>query len=142
MILEAPTYFGEEDIVGNNTLGKNIVEMSGLRGMLKVTTGGTELFEGTEAYDAAVATNATGTVYFDRGLIIGAGAFQEGIGMDPDYGFQSSDDFGIDSESMLEWWGQAQACILKPETEDYKKAKIGNMTFGLAYIDTFVSKTA
>lgn len=142
VILEAPTYFGYEDIVGNATLGKNVVEMSGLRGMMKVTTGGAELFEGTEAYDTAKETNATGTVYFDRGLIIGAGAFQEGIGMDPDYGFQSSEDFGIDSESMLEWWGQAQACILKPETEDYKKAKIGNMTFGLAYIDTFVSKTA
>jgi len=142
VVMEAPSYFGYEAEEGNNNLGKNVVEMSGLRRLCKVTTGGAELFEGTAAYDTEVAAPTVGTVYFDRGLIIGAGAFQEGLGMDPDYKFQSSDDFGIDSESLLEWWGQAQACILKPETEDYKKAKIGNMTYGLAYLDTFVSKNA
>ena len=133
--MEAPSYFGYEEKAGDNNLGKSIVEMSGLR-RIKVKADGTELFEGTAAYDAE---NTAGTKVIDRGLIIGAGAFSEGIGMDPDYKFQSSEDFGIDSESMMEWWGQAQATILTPENGDYKKAKIGNMTFGLAYFDTYVT---
>ncbi len=134
--IEAPSYHGYEEEAGNNTLGKSVVEMSGLR-RIKIKADGTELFEGTEAYDAEATS---GTIVIARGLIIGAGAFSEGIGMDPDYGFQSSEDFGIDSESMLEWWGQAQATILKPENGDYKSAKIGNMTFGLAYFDTFIEE--
>jgi len=134
--VEAPSYHGYEDEVGNNGLGKSVVEMSGLR-RIKVKADGTELFEGTEAYDKETTT---GTKVIDRGLIIGAGAFSEGIGMDPDYKFQSSEDFGIDSESMMEWWGQAQATILKPENGDYKSAKVGNMTYGLAYFDTFVEE--
>lgn len=133
--MEAPSYFGEESEVGNNELGKSVVEMSGLR-RIKVKADGTELFEGTAAYDAELTA---GTKVIDRGLIIGAGAFSEAIGMDPDYKFQSSDDFGIDSESMMEWWGNAQATILTPEVADYKKAKVSNMTFGLAYFDTYVS---
>ena len=136
--MEAPSYFGEEMTAGDNTLGKSVVEMSGLR-RVKVLADGTELFEGTAAYDAETTG---GTKVIDRGLIIGAGAFSEGIGMDADYKFQSSEDFGIDSESMLEWWGQAQATILKPETNDYKSAKIGNMTFGLSYLDTYVETLA
>ncbi len=138
IIIEAPTYFGAESEVGSTELGRAIVEMSGLR-RLKVLANGTELFEGTEAYDAEATA---GTKLIDRGLIVGAGAFSEGIGMDPDYKFQSSEDFGIDSESMLEWWGQAQATILRPETEDYKKAKIGNMSYGLAYFDTWIETLA
>jgi len=138
LLMEAPSYHGEEEDVGNNGLGKSIVEMSGLR-RIKIKADGTEYFEGTEAYDNEATA---GTKVIDRGLIIGAGAFSEGIGMDPDYKFQSSEDFGIDSESMLEWWGQAQATILTPETADYKSAKIGNMTFGLAYFDTWVETLA
>jgi len=136
--MEAPAYHGYEDVVGDNGLGKSVVEMSGLR-RVKIKTDGTELFEGTEAYDKE---STAGTVVVDRGIIVGAGAFTEGIGMDPDYKFQSSEDFGIDSESMMEWWGNAQATMLTPETADYKAAKIGNMTYGLAYFDTFVSKYA
>lgn len=136
--IEAPSYHGSEETVGDNTLGKSIVEMSGLR-RIKITAAGVEKYEGTEAYDEEVTA---GTKVVDRGLIIGAGAFSEGIGMDPDYKFQSSDDFAIDSESMLEWWGQAQATILTPEGSDYKSAKVGNMTFGLAYFDTYVETLA
>ena len=136
--MEAPSYHGEEDVVGGTELGQSVVEMSGLR-RVKIKANGVELFEGTEAYDKEVTA---GTIIIDRGLIIGAGAFSEGIGMDPDYKFQSSEDFGIDSESMMEWWGQAQATILKPETNDYKSAKIGNMTFGLGYVDTWVETLA
>lgn len=132
---EAPTYFGYEETPGNNQLGKSIVEMSGLR-RVKILANGTEKYEGTEAYDLELTA---GTKIVDRGLIIGAGAFSEGIGMDPDYKFQSSEDFGIDSESMMEWWGNAQATMLTPEVEDYKKAKISNMTYGLAYFDTWVA---
>lgn len=136
--VEAPSYFGYESEKGNNKLGKSVVEMSGLR-RIKIKADGTELFEGTDAYDKE---NTAGTKIVDRGLIIGAGAFSEGIGMDPDYKFQSSEDFGMDSESLLEWWGDAQATVLTPENGDYKSAKVGNMTYGLAYFDTFVSVIA
>ena len=138
--MEAPAFMGYESEVGNTQPGKTVVEMSGLR-RCAVKAGGTDaeiVYEGTEAYDALILV--AGTVIFDRGLIIGSGAFTEGIGMDPDYKFQSSDDFGIDSESMMEWWGNTQATMLTPEVADYKKAKIANMTFGLSFLDTFVAK--
>ena len=138
--IEAPTYYGYEDEVGSNALGKSVVEMSGLRRCAVKAAKGVVLFEGTEAYDAAVLV--AGTVVFDRAIVVGKGAFTEGIGMDPDYKFQSSEDFGIDSESMMEWWGNAQTTVLKPEVDDYKKAKIGNMAFAAMYVDTFVEKIA
>jgi len=138
--IEAPTYYGYEDEVGNNALGKSVVEMSGLRRCAITAKGAKVVYEGTEAYDKAIVKS--GTVLFDRAIIVGKGAFSEGIGMDPDYKFQSSEDFGIDSESMLEWWGNAQTTVLKPETEDYEKAKIGDMAFGCIFVDSFVSKVA
>lgn len=138
IIMEAPAYHGGEDEVGNTELGKSIVEMAGLRRVKVVTATGAEHFEGTKSYDDLTS----GYKLIARGLIIGAGAFSEGIGMDPDYKFQSSEDFGIDSESMMEWWGQVQATILKPENGDYKSAKVGNMTFGLAYLDTWIETVA
>ena len=42
----------------------------------------------------------------------------------------------------MEWWGNVQTTVLKPEVEDYKKAKIGDMSFACAYFDTFVEKVA
>ena len=141
--MEAPAFMGYEDEVGNNNFGKTVVEMSGLRrcAVVKGATGTEDKveFEGTEAYDALVAV--AGTIIFDRGLILGAGAFSQAIGMDPDYKFQSSEDFGIDSESMMEYWGNVQPTILTPENGDHKVAKIADMTFGLAYLDTFVEET-
>lgn len=124
VIMEASTFAGSSI---NNQLFKTAVEIQGLR---TVDENGT--FSGTgKAQTGKVAS---------RGLILGAGAFQLGMGSTPDYKFQESQDFGITSESAMLLTMQADKCKLTAEVEDYKEAKVANMDYGVAVIDTYNDK--
>lgn len=124
VIMEASTFAGSSI---NNQLFKTAVEIQGLR---TVDENGT--FSGTgKAQVGKVAS---------RGLILGAGAFQLGMGSTPDYKFQESQDFGITSESAMLLTMQADKCKLTAEVEDYKEAKVANMDYGVAVIDTYNDK--
>jgi len=123
LIVEAPSYFGELD---GNELGEDSVEIQGMR---NVDEDG--FFTGEATF------GATGKKVASRCMVLGQGAFQQGIGMDPDYGFQSSDDFGKTSESVLEWWGNVQKTNLKAEVHDYKEAKVANMDYGVVSVEVY-----
>jgi hypothetical protein len=123
LIVEAPLFFGKTK---SNQLGKTAAERSGMR---LVDEDG--YFSGTTSF------GASGKIIASRCFVLGQGAFQQGIGMDPDYAFQKSDDFGNTSESALEWWGQVQKTNLKAELEDYEEAKIANMDFGMCVVDVY-----
>jgi len=128
LIVCAPTYFGD---TGTAELGDDAVEIAGMR-----TVDQDGKFLGEAGF------GASGKIVASRCFLLGQGAIQEGIGMDPDYGFQESDDFGKTSESVLEFWGQVQKCNLKAEVQDYKQAKVANMDFGLITIETFIEVVA
>ena len=123
LVVEAPSYFGETK---GNLLGQDAVEIQGMR---QVDEDGN--FSGTTGF------GASGKIVASRCMVLGQGAFQEGIGMDPDYAFQASDDFGKTSESALEFWGQVQKTNLKAEVGDYKQAKIANMDYGVVAVEVF-----
>ena len=124
VIMEASTFAGSSI---NNQLFKTAVEIQGLR---TVDENGT--FSGTGKAQAGKVAS--------RGLILGAGAFQLGMGSTPDYNFKESQDFGITSESAMLLTMQADKCKLTAEVEDYKEAKVANMDYGVAVIDTYNDK--
>jgi len=100
---------------------------------------------GMRQYDGANAATAlwTGQAGFNynsanlhsRGLLMGAGAIQTAFGKMPDYKFQESQDFGIKSESAVEFWMEARKCNLKAENEQYKAAKVSDLDYGVIAID-------
>jgi len=103
-------------------------------------------FEGTEveiaglrAYDGVNSKWAGETGFanqtFSRNLVMGQGAIQMAFGKMPDYMFQKSPDFGISSESAVEFWMNAQRTKLKAENEDYKAAKVADLDFGSIVFD-------
>jgi len=121
VIMEAGTFFGSSS---SNELFKQSVEMAGLRTIDEAGT-----FSGTTTKQAGVIAS--------RGLLLGAGAFQEAFGMMPDYKYQPSQDFGRVSESALELWHQAKRCVLTAEVKDYEEAKIAEMDYAMFVFDTY-----
>ena len=74
-----------------------------------------------------------------RGVIMGAGALQIGFGKQPDYKFQESTDFAINSESALEAWWNVQKCKLVAENEDYSQAKVAGIDYGMITVETYAA---
>lgn len=72
-----------------------------------------------------------------RGLILGAGAFQLGMGKMPDYKYEATD-FEKFSESALEVWCGAKNTKLFAENSDYSKAKVAGYNYGSIFIDVQV----
>lgn len=128
LIVEAPLYFGE---TSGNLLGEDAVEIQGMRAV-----------DQDGNFSGEATFGASGKIVASRCMVLGQGAFQQGIGMDPDYAFQKSDDFGKTSESALEWWGQVQKTNLKAEVQDYKEAKIANMDYGVVCVEVYKTTIA
>ncbi len=121
VIMEAGSFAGYSE---SNKLFKQGVEASGLR-----TLDESGVFSGTSTAQAGKVAS--------RGLVLGAGAFQLGMGKMPDYKFQPSQDFEIVSESAVILTMNADKTILTAEVEDYKQAKVANMDFGIVAFDTY-----
>jgi hypothetical protein len=137
VIVEASDYFGYTDGTGAFSMDDSEIEIAGLR---KYTTDGTidattplTGWEGQAAFDTDAATAAK---LMSRGLILGQGAVQMAFGKMPDYKFQESTDFGITSQSAVEFWTEAKKTNLKLEGgEVYKAAKISGLDFGVIAVD-------
>lgn len=126
LVVEGGNFFGTSS---SANLGKTSTEIQGLR-----TIHENGAFQGTSSYIGAGAG-----VIASRGIVLGKGAFQEGMGMSPDYKYKSGEDFDITSESLLEVWMQAQKTKLKAENADYADAKVTNMDYGVVAFDTYQS---
>ena len=122
IILEAPTFFGTNS-AGTITFDDTSVEIAGMR-----QRDANGLWSGQEGY---VETGD----HFSRGLVLGKTALQIGFGKMPDYKFKESEDFGITSQSAVEFWMNAQKINLTAENEDYEKAKVANLDFGVVAVD-------
>jgi len=128
LLTETPRYFGKSSA---RTLGKSKVEIAGLR-----TVDSNNLYYGEDGF------GASGSVIASRGLLLGAGALQLGIGKMPEYRWQSSQDFGIDSESAVVSWVGVQKTKLVAEDVDYIDAKVAGMDYGVIAVDVFNSEIA
>lgn len=124
LLVEADSFFGTTDSAASSfTLDKTATEIAGLR--TKDTNG---LWSGQTGFDAT-------TDQISRGLLLGANAIQLGFGKMPDYKFQESTDFGIKSESACEFWVEAQKTRLVAESQDYEKAKVAGVDWGVIAVD-------
>lgn len=129
MVVEAEQFFG--DTTGSATgwgLEDSEIEISGLR-----------QYAGADP-TSAPWTGQTGFDYADvnlhsRGLIMGAGAMQIAFGKQPDYKFKESQDFGIKSESAVEFWMETQKTNMTAENTDYASAKVAGLDYGCIAVD-------
>lgn len=128
LVTETPRFFGASSA---RTPAKTRCEISGLR--LKDSNG---FYYGETGY------GASGAVIASRGLLLGAGALQLGIGKMPEYRWQSSQDFGIDSESAVISWVGIQKTKLIAEDVDYLDAKVAGIDYGVIAVDVYNSTVA
>lgn len=132
LIVEADQFFGST--AGTTSgwgLNDSEIEMCGLR-QYDGANPATALWTGQEGFNYASAN------LHSRGLILGKGALQTAFGKQPDYKYQESQDFGIKSESAVEFWMEARKANLKAENEKYKQAKISDLDFGVVAVDVEV----
>lgn len=130
LVREAPLFFGATAGDGAGWgMNDSEIEISGLRQLDKTNNAWT----GQDGFDYS-------SEIWSRNLILGAGAMQIGFGMQPDYKYQESEDFGIKSESCLEVWMETRKTHLKDESgKQYKQAKVSNLDFGVVALDVKVS---
>lgn len=129
LIVEVNQFFGD---TAGATLGWGLddseIEISGLRQYDGVNPA-TALWTGQTGFDY------NSIDLHSRGLIVGNGALMMGFGKQPDYKFQESEDFGIKSESAVEFWMETQKINLLAENSDYKAAKVANLDYGTVIVD-------
>jgi len=130
MIMEAPAFFGSTGGAGAGfTIDDSEVEISGMRQFDTVNN----VWTGQEGFDYS-------STLMSRGLILGAGALQMAMGMQPDYKWQPSQDFGIKSESALEVWTEVRKARYKLESgKEYNQAKVSGIDNGVVAIDLTIS---
>jgi len=129
VIVEAPHFFG--DTRGTTTgwgLEDSEIEICGLR-----QYNGAD--PATAPWTGQVGFDYGGTNLHSRGLILGKGAMQIAFGKQPDYKFQESQDFGIKSESAVEFWMETRKLNMKAENEKYKAAKVSELDYGVIAVD-------
>lgn len=133
LIVEAGQFFGA---TSGTTLGWGLnasaIEMAGLR-QYDGASPGSALWTGQEGFDYA------SNVLHSRGMLLGKGAIQTAFGKQPDYKWQASEDFGIKSESAVEFWMEARKTRLVAENEDYAQAKVAGLDSGVVIVDVQVS---
>jgi hypothetical protein len=128
VIVNGPTFFGSTegsilDTDGYYNFDNTGVEFSGLRQYDSVN----EVWSGEEGFDPESTLRS-------RGLILGANAFQVGMGMMPNYEVEFTD-FKKFSESCLEVWTAAKPTKLLAENSDYNKAKVAGYNYGIVGVD-------
>lgn len=133
IIIEANHFFGET--AGSQTgwgLNDSEIEMCGLR-QYDGTDPATAAWTGQSGFDYGSAD------LHSRGLILGKGALQLAMGKQPDYKFQESQDFGIKSESAVEFWMETRKTNLTAENKKYKQAKVSELDYGCVAVDVGVA---
>ncbi len=125
VIVEGDDFMGT---TASRTISKSEVEVSGLR---QINEDG--IFSGEPGFETA------GKKVASRAIILGAGALQSAFGRQPDYKFQSSDDYEITSGSAIELWTNCQATVLKAENGEYNEAKVSGFQYGIVAVDTYNS---
>lgn len=131
MVVEANSFFGSTSGSILSSTGYYNFDQTGVE------------FAGLRKFDVDTS-KWTGEVGFDRantlksrGIILGAGAFQLGMGKMPDYKYEATD-FEKFSESAMEVWCGAKNTQLLAENGDYAMAKVAGYNYGSVFIDVQV----
>lgn len=120
VLVEAEAFFGYST---GNGLNDTEIEIAGMRQW----DANNSVWSGEDGFVSATHS---------RNLILGAGAIMAAFGKMPDYKFQESDDFGIKSESAVEFWMETKKAKFTLESgAAYKRAKITDLDFGIIPVD-------
>ena len=129
LIVQADQFFGSTaGSVYGWGLNDSSIEISGMR-QYDGATASTALWTGQTGFDYGSAN------LHSRGLLMGTGALQLAFGKHPDYKWQPSEDFGITSESVVEFWMETRKTNLVAENTDYVQAKIAGLDYGVVAVD-------
>ena len=132
LIVEAGQFFGATSGTTTGwTLDASEIEIAGLR-QYDGAAPASALWTGQTGFNFASAN------LHSRGLLLGKGALQFAMGKQPDYKFQTSQDFSITSESALECWMEVQKTKLTAENQAYKQAKVESIDYGIIAVDVEV----
>lgn len=124
VLVEAESFFGYSS---GNGLNDSEIEIAGMRS-----------YDGTNSKWAG-ETGFVGATY-SRNLILGAGAIMAAFGKMPDYKYQASEDFGIKSESAVEFWMETKKSKLSLESgAAYKAAKITEIDYSVIPVDVKIA---
>ena len=123
VLVEAEAFFGSTT---SNALDGSEIEIAGMRQYDSVNTA----WSGEAAFAAPV---------YSRNLILGEAALQIAFGKQPDYKFQASSDFGIKSESAVEFWMDSKKTKLLAENSDYKAARRAGLDNGVVALDVKIA---
>lgn len=129
ILVDADQFFGVT--TGTSTgwgLDSSAIEIAGLRQY----AGADPL---TAPWTGQTGFDYTSPDLHSRGLILGAGAVQLAFGRMPDYRFQESQDFGIKSESAVEFWMESRKTNMIAENTDYSAARVAGLDYGVVPVD-------
>lgn len=131
VFVEAPDFFGDTtgtilDSDGYYQYQNTSVEIPGMRQYDTVNG----VWTGQAGFSSASTLKS-------RALILGATAFQQGMGKMPDYKYEATD-FDKFSESAMEIWCGAKNVKLLAENDDYKMAKVAGYNYGSVFLDVAV----
>lgn len=141
LIVEAPTFFGATK--GTKTAGDFVspdgyalfnrtrIDISGLR-TFNVAQNDAKVLP--KVWTGEELPTATTDKIFTRGLLLGAGAVQFAMGKAPDFHIQKSQDFGIKTESCMEFWCGCKATKLYAESGDYD-TPVAGISYGIIGVD-------
>lgn len=123
VVVEAQDFFGETDgdclnADGYYNYDNTGVQMAGMRQYDSVNG----VYTGQEGFDL-------GSTIKSKSIILGAGAFQLGMGKMPDYKYEATD-FEKFSESAMEVWCAAKSTKLLAENGDYRHGKVAGYNYG------------
>ena len=126
LIVQGDLFFGETegDDASGWGLNSSEIEIAGLRQHDEANGAWT----GQEGFDYAATLHS-------RGLIMGNSGLQTAFGKQPDYKYQASQDFGIKSESAVEFWMEARKVNMLAENDEYKAAKVSGIDYGVIAVD-------
>jgi hypothetical protein len=120
VLVEAEQFFGQSD--GTTGLNATNVEIAGLRTY-------------DDSQTAWLGESSFAASEYSRNLILGESALILAFGKMPDYKFQKSQDFGIKSESAVEFWMNCQKTMLDAASTDYNMAKVAAIDYGVVCFD-------
>lgn len=129
ILAEAPSFFGQTSGTGVIHFEDTGTEISGVR--QKDTNG---VWAGQEGFNYETGLMKS------RGFILGAGALMLAYGKQPEYHYQKSTDFGITTESAVEYWMNARKVKLQTEGHtDYAQAKVAAIDYGIVSVDVNIN---
>jgi len=129
LVVEADQFFGDTTGTATNWgLNDYVPEISGLRQYAGADPT-------TAPWTGQTGFSYASTTLHSRGLIMGASALQIGFGKMPDYKYKESQDFGIKSESAVEFYMETRKTNLTAENTDYSSAKVAGLDYGVIAVD-------